>query len=1656
MLDYFKKFLAFFAIMFCSLYYAQSSYLISFPTDPPSAMTVCNTTSKLTVQMSVALSSTTQTSGDVTIQLAPGVEYVPGSLAKTGGVAALSITENGGTPNKPVFKITKPTAFATGENITFEITRNATCASRTHLIASGTFSDSVTGIISGGTASTKATATYTVLYPVLNFTQPTTQNNAVLNTEYTRTFSVTNGGNGCAKTFYFSIDYGTGTQQTSLTVNVGGTPVTLTPTSTVGNIKYYTLTSAQLPAGQLCNGQTITFTEKYKLLQCNATTNYAVGWGCDAAPANWCDTKTGTGSASMATGVVNINTFRIETLPNYVDACTPFSVPISFTNNGSGDPKAAGAYNVKLRLGGTNLATLANFDWRYYNITGATINGTPVTVVNGTANGIASIDLNNVFTTDPDGPGVGLDDLDGDGFFDDLAGGGKTVSIVLTIKINCNYFTACQAEENGLLTYGIYADAQYNTMCDRTSVATSNKILPTGPSSSLFVNQTRSLTNTSYAPANVFGGVPFNARFSVGYGNLVNYFDGPNTRYIYEITLPSGFAVAPTPDLKWYSGRYPSTSVVPGATFSQSGNVLTVTSNTKDMGYFTINLVYTCGTSGAMQIPYKLRRLDNIATNCTTCNDQYFCSNLVLSNVICPSPCGNGGASLSLIKVERADNSLGWTDHTLATKQSRSQISAYDLAKALYLDDIEVSANGSQTATQNNLHLKFIINKLGGASDKLSAKNLVYTIKNSAGVITATGTLPASAASVVGTSSTQQVFDWNLTSILPGGTINAGDTFETKATYTVISNALPNFDQATGKSVYFYNLIGTTETRCNELVPEMYLVGATFTDSHNAGTSLTATSCNSINVGGSTNNYAYRFNASGNIYVSENRPGFKALSYEFTVPADYVLDKVQLTNTFPNTTGQTPATPTDITASLVRSGNTYTYTFPAAEYGYNIPVTNTYNLIIGVFLKPSCSTPAAGRQINTKLTYVPYYYHYKNNGPLPANVIANKDLGIAYNEITRPKVTLADQSGVIQASKPTESGIVRVASTGTTTAPYVWMAIPTKAGVNILNVTDIATGTILSPISYAGGVWFKLTDTGITSGAYKDYRVNFTYTTCTQTSFTINGGWNCAGYPTSPNEYTCSLETTSLTFNPQPATIQLQKIQEPTAPMNMCDTASFKYAVLSAGAGNAVNPKLNITIPSGLTMIPGTLQAEYPYNSGNWATVSTTTTGNTMVLDLTTLPSYPVATGLPGTSNDGGNLNNRQIGIRFDVKTDCNFQPGSQFDLAVFANSTCGAPASGNGVVTKSTPININGTQAEYLFSSTFVPNASFDNCASTVSFAVEQTLVASNPLGSSGQVQIEVPQGYQYSNITCTSAACPTYIGTVVDPNNNKTYATFSIPAGMTGGQKMTYTINFAITSTPPACGNYTIEIRTVDKKTGIVCSSTGVACPAITVVTGTTNYSYTIVKPSYSITSLKGTISGTNFTGTIGVTNTSTMASSSANPIKVRFYCADSAGNQGAYLGTYTVSGTIAAGATVTQNFNITIGNICATSRIIAAIETPENCACSTATGTFYLSCFKPGTLVAGATNPTKHGITSLGRAGSNNGNWPQVRNSAWTVLESQTKGFVVNRLTDSQVSAIPAGDLKEGMMIYNITQECLMINVDGTAAGWKCYKNPACPDQ
>ena len=99
-----------------------------------------------------------------------------------------------------------------------------------------------------------------------------------------------------------------------------------------------------------------------------------------------------------------------------------------------------------------------------------------------------------------------------------------------------------------------------------------------------------------------------------------------------------------------------------------------------------------------------------------------------------------------------------------------------------------------------------------------------------------------------------------------------------------------------------------------------------------------------------------------------------------------------------------------------------------------------------------------------------------------------------------------------------------------------------------------------------------------------------------------------------------------------------------------------------------------------------------------------------------------------------------------------------------------------------------------------------------------------------------------------------------------------------------------------------------------------------------------------------------------------------------------------------------------------------------------------------------------------PVNHGITVLKRAGIHTGittanDWPMVRNSAYTALESKTKGFVITRNASPETTiANPV----VGMMVFdtdapgvNGATGCLKIYTgSGASEGWKCFNTQGCP--
>ncbi len=115
----------------------------------------------------------------------------------------------------------------------------------------------------------------------------------------------------------------------------------------------------------------------------------------------------------------------------------------------------------------------------------------------------------------------------------------------------------------------------------------------------------------------------------------------------------------------------------------------------------------------------------------------------------------------------------------------------------------------------------------------------------------------------------------------------------------------------------------------------------------------------------------------------------------------------------------------------------------------------------------------------------------------------------------------------------------------------------------------------------------------------------------------------------------------------------------------------------------------------------------------------------------------------------------------------------------------------------------------------------------------------------------------------------------------------------------------------------------------------------------------------------------------------------------------------------------------------------------------------------------CYLPGVKDVGVLYPSLQGITSLSRSGIAYETWlKSVKQSAWSVLESKTKGFVINRVKFNP-SNKPVADNGstlvittpiEGMMVYDTTNNCLKLytSIDnGVSYDWYCLETQTCPD-
>ena len=1507
-------------VLICMSFVSSAQFVIQYPV-PSQNLTGCLNSSLLTVRVDVE--ATTTSNDSVFIFFPPGISYIPGSVTKLAGTSTLNIVESGGTPEAPRFLIT-PSTLSVGQNITFTLQRQANCASRNFLIEGGVFKDGIS--VKGTSGKTNeinpAFNSYNVNYPSLTLTQPATVNNIVPGGIYSRSFTITNGGNGCTDLVHLYIVYpNAGLELQSL--KLGG--INLPPNSVNGDTLFFNIQGAALSSDALlCNGENLVFTETFKVKQCNSlSTSYLAGWGCSSVPNKWCQSSGGQGILSSAIGVPAYTKISRENI-GFVNKCTPFDYKLSLTNGGGGDQKASAMYDVVLLQGQNKGGSFLDpMDLSLYSVSNVRVGAlqVPFTI----SNGIMTINLKNLFLSDPDGAG-GLDDIDGDGFYDDLPGG-QSVQFTATLKFNCS--TECNMSKS---LWGLSAAMQYHTMCDMT-IITTDRLNSQIPSLGAFEMMELDFLGTASVQSNIINNAPFRLILKSGYYKNDSYYDGINTRYRWKVILPSGITVAGTGN-----PTYGSTPVL----FSQLGDTISFTSSDNVFSQFGIDLVYNCtGSGGIKEFRYTLEKIQDITAPCK-CQGDLVCAT-VSTNTFCTTECTVGPTTYIPV-VRRTDGSLGWTDATLGTRQNASAISKYDLSKALYLDTIQIAGSAKQNNPASNLHLELNLDKTTLDPIGLNKLTPLFATINiyRGGVLVSTGTLNTS--SQVNSTAIMQQIDWDITSLLPTGGLLAGDSISTLSKYQVSTNdGLPLNDIQSGNRWAFYNLkSGGGRDECNFVIPEMYLVG---TKIENRTDPFVSNGYNSGILGGSdTYNLARRFNTAGSLFQNEYRPAFYINSIVLDIPEGYefisaVFKDAKHINSIPM-----------IPASI--NGHIYTFNNPGTWTNLPITVSNNYGGFVDVEVMPTCATQPV-ENINVKTFIKDFYYAYAgNSAPSGMSVIlegaAGHTVQIVSSAISKPDLRISDQTGLIQAAVPTESWIARLSATSTTPVPYTWLGIPARTGINVIQVTDMATNTVLTSLPYPGGSWYKLTTAGIPSGTSADYRISFKYTSSQKDSLKVLAGWNGSGFPVNPNTSLCGADSLWLKFSPVTSEIEIIPISVPEGPIDLCVPASFKYAINCSQAGNTVNNTFTLKFPSGLIPATGSFEAEYPLGANNWTALNPIISGNTYTYNLTEHPTYPLENGLPGILN-ATNSTQRQIGIRFQTITNCDFVANSNFLLGSSALSPSGKTAIGSLISFQGPAISITGVNQPYTTVNT-ITASDLTNCGNTSTINVKSTIIGGKT-GSTGTLIIDLPIGLDViaNSFSCISAICPVFVSSS-NLSNNGVSLLYTIPAGIDAGNVLQFSFEVRDNSSA-SCDLSIIALRTEDIVTGVVCpTAPGGVCASIGVITGTGSVSLRIDRPSLSFTALTGKVTPTTpglpatYSVDFAIINNGSAALVNTNPLVIDFYCADGAGNPtGSVLSTYTNAVPVIIGGSYKASHTFTAIGCSPAGNLVAVISKSSNCICS-----------------------------------------------------------------------------------------------------------------
>ena len=364
-------------------------------------------------------------------------------------------------------------------------------------------------------------------------------------------------------------------------------------------------------------------------------------------------------------------------------------------------------------------------------------------------------------------------------------------------------------------------------------------------------------------------------------------------------------------------------------------------------------------------------------------------------------------------------------------------------------------------------------------------------------------------------------------------------------------------------------------------------------------------------------------------------------------------------------------------------------------------------------------------------------------------------------------------------------------------APNVYFDFVLPEGVSALSlieIIDINTSVVHELLPYGAGAWAQIGD--LPTGTQRNFVLSVIGEICEPDTVLVRANFQCHSYPPDPSDPQTDCEVPDLEMplfiQPNNALVNIILSQVPAGQTPLCEELFYEMQGINFGAGATDLLEVFLVLPSGggLFMVPGT--SEFRLENGTWVPIPDPIFLSGM--DTLYWTNLPVPTdGLPGSADSPDNT----FYIRFKLKSDCDYDNGSQFIIGTDWLNGCGS----RGIAQfAAPPLNLQGAPTdlnEYAATLETSNNAGiFEICNGSNGVIINLLNLPSNHATLPNEfILLTLPAGVIYVDNSTQSILNMDALGEpLISYDGNQQSLRWELPAGVPPGEWMNFRIDLAV----------------------------------------------------------------------------------------------------------------------------------------------------------------------------------------------------------------------------------------------------------------------